>query len=157
MIYVKLILEDQFYSIDMWPILWLLVYLFELEGFSGVNYIDDLGGAEVPSLATNAFDCLGNMLSKYNVQESVHKASPPSTRMIFLGILIDTIHMTLEIDEERLLNIFILFAAARLYFVDYWSLLLPFLFLSLPLLFFLIHCFSLILYKNKRRIRFFYQ
>ena len=70
-----------------------------------VNYLDDLGGAEVPSLAVHSFDIMGSLLHDLNVEESTNKACSPSTRMLFLGIIIDTEKMTLELDEQRLVNL----------------------------------------------------
>ena len=39
------------------------------------------------------------------ILESKSKACGPNTRMVFLGILIDTIKMTLELDSDRLLEL----------------------------------------------------
>ena len=66
------------------------------------NYLDDLGGAEVPDLAEESFRKMGNLLIDLNIEESLSKACGPCTRMIFLGIMVDTIKMTLELDENRL-------------------------------------------------------
>ena len=66
------------------------------------NYLDDLGGAEVPDLAEESFRKMGNLLIDLNIEESLSKACGPCTRMTFLGIIVDTIKMTLELDENRL-------------------------------------------------------
>ena len=66
------------------------------------NYLDDLDGAEVPDLAEKSFRKIGELLIDLNIKESVNKACGPGTRMIFLGIIVDTIKMTLELDENRL-------------------------------------------------------
>ena len=66
------------------------------------NYLDDLGGAEVADLADEAFRKLGDLLMELQVEESSSKACRPSTRMLFLGIIVDTLKMTLELDENRL-------------------------------------------------------
>ena len=47
---------------------------------------------------------MGLLLSDLKIKESLSKACGPSTRMIFLGIIVDTIKMTLELDQERLLE-----------------------------------------------------
>ena len=72
-----------------------------------VNYLDDLGGAErwENGLADIAFDDLGSVLSKAHIEESVGKCCPPSTKMVFLGVLFDTLDMTLSITPERLIEI----------------------------------------------------
>ena len=67
-----------------------------------VSYLDDLGSVEVPVLALEAFDKMGQLLKEFNVEESVNKACGPLTRMIFLGIIVDALRMTLELDECRL-------------------------------------------------------
>ena len=74
-------------------------------GYSAVNYIDDLGGVDSTSKAELAFEELGNILAEIRILESVQKATPPSTRMVFLGIVLDSIKQTLSIDSERLQNI----------------------------------------------------
>ena len=66
------------------------------------NYLDDLGAAEVPDLAEESFRKMGNLLIDLNIEESLSKPCGPCTRMIFLGIIVDTIKMTLELDEKRL-------------------------------------------------------
>ena len=38
------------------------------------NYLDDLGGAEVPDLAAEAFEKMGSLLEELRVEESISKA-----------------------------------------------------------------------------------
>ena len=45
------------------------------------------------------------MLEKVGLQEATEKSVKPTMRMLLLGILGDTIKITLELDEERLQNI----------------------------------------------------
>ena len=78
-----------------------ITYIFEKEGFEDINYLDDLGAAENEDEAERAFECLGRILSAIGIQEAHDKASPPSYMMVFLGILINTLMMTLEITHER--------------------------------------------------------
>ena len=66
------------------------------------NNIDDLGGAEIPELADESFQKMGDLLVEFNIEESLSKACGCCTRMIFLVIIVDTIKMTLELDENRL-------------------------------------------------------
>ena len=66
------------------------------------NYLDDLGGAETPDQAWNAFEKMRKLLEDLRVQESKSKACSPCTRIIFLGIVVDMVKMTLEMDETRL-------------------------------------------------------
>lgn len=73
-----------------------------------LNYIDDLAGAEVSSKAHYAFSTLRTILQNCGLEESMEKAAAPSHRMIFLGIMFDTVEMSLEIDEERISEILLL-------------------------------------------------
>ena len=70
-----------------------------------VNYLDDLGGAEIPELADESFRKMGNLLLDLRIAEYVNKACGSCTRMLFLGIIVDTVKMTLELDEIRLLEL----------------------------------------------------
>lgn len=63
--------------------------------------MDDFGGAEVGSQAEIAFEALGQTLKSAGLAESPEKASPPCTRMMFLGVMFDTVRLRLEIDEGR--------------------------------------------------------
>ena len=66
-----------------------------------VNYLDDFAGAEQPDLALKSFQELGNLLVSCGIEESAEKACPPSTKMIFIGVLFDTDELTLSVTEER--------------------------------------------------------
>ena len=73
-------------------------------GYDDVNYLDDLGAAEEHK-AEEAYDCLGYVFDTIGVEESKGKASPPNYRAVFLGILYDTIRMTMTIKPERIQEI----------------------------------------------------
>ena len=66
------------------------------------NYLDDLAGADSPDKAWQSFTELGNVLQFCGLKESVEKCSPPSTKMVFIGVLFDSISLTLSITDERL-------------------------------------------------------
>ena len=66
------------------------------------NYLDDLAGADSPDKAWHSFTELGNVLRFCGLKESVEKASPPCTKMVFIGVLFDSISLTLSITDERL-------------------------------------------------------
>ena len=83
----------------------MIIYVFQKEGYSGLNYLDDLGGAEIPVLAEQAFEVLGQIMQEMGVAESCDKAVPPSCMAVFLGILFNTLHMRLEITPERMQEI----------------------------------------------------
>ena len=73
--------------------------------FEDINYLNDLGAAEEESRTEEAFDCLVWILASIGIKESTKKATPPAYVAIFLGILFNTIMMTLQITPERLQEI----------------------------------------------------
>ena len=79
-----------------------ITHIFKEEGFQNVNYLDDLGGAEKDKVAEVAFDTLGNILKEIGIEEAKEKAQPPAHVVIFLGILFNTLNMTMTITEGRL-------------------------------------------------------
>ena len=82
-----------------------VIFILRKKGIQGVNYIDDIGGAASPSEAQQQFDDLGSLLKDLGILESTAKATSLSTKMVFLGIQLDSIKQTMEIDAERLMNI----------------------------------------------------
>ena len=80
-------------------------YIFSLEGGSSENYLDDFGAAESWDLANEMFQKLREILKLCGLEEAFDKACTPASRMLFLGILFDTIAMTLSISKDRLLEI----------------------------------------------------
>ena len=82
-----------------------VIYIYQKEGYSGVNYLDDLGSAEVENIATQAYQVLAQIMESIGLVEADDKAVPPSQICSFLGILINTIHMRIEIVPERLVEI----------------------------------------------------
>ena len=77
-------------------------HIYKNQGFDLVVYLDDLGGAESPDKAGEAYECLGRILESAGLEEKKSKACPPSTRMSFLGVWFDTESLTLEITRDRL-------------------------------------------------------
>ena len=47
-----------------------------------------------------AYNCLSTVLQKCGFEEALDEASPPSEIMTFLGVLLNTISMTMEITPE---------------------------------------------------------
>ena len=82
-----------------------ITYLFSKHGYDEVNYLDDLGAAEEDQKADKAFDCLGWILNTIGIKESMSKITPPAYIAVFLGILFNTITMTLQITPDRLCEI----------------------------------------------------
>ena len=83
----------------------MITYIMQQRGYSSVNYIDDLGGAETPIKAMQAFNELGKILKEIGILESEAKATPPATSMVFLGIKLDSVNQTVSIDWERVQQI----------------------------------------------------
>ena len=79
-----------------------ITYIYHKNGFENVNYLDDLGAAETDDRAEEAYDCLGYILDTIGIRESRSKACPPALIVIFLGILFNTLTMTMSITSERL-------------------------------------------------------
>ena len=54
-----------------------LMYIYYKQNYEGINYLDDLGAAEVRRLAWAAFLALGKLLKDLGIWEAENKASPP--------------------------------------------------------------------------------
>ena len=71
-------------------------YIHGLYGFTSKPYIDDHGGAESElRMAERAYNTLHGILQKVGLEVAAHKSCPPSTVMVWLGILVDSESMTL--------------------------------------------------------------
>ena len=79
----------------------IIVYICKQNRVEILNYFDDLAGAETQVRAQVAFEFLGDLLTKLGFAESANKACAPATRMVFLGILSDTVQMVMEVTPER--------------------------------------------------------
>ena len=76
-------------------------YIYQILGISIENYLDDLAGADFPEKAWKSYQELRNILDFCGLEESVEKACPPATRMLFIGVLFDTETLTLLVTQER--------------------------------------------------------
>ncbi|XP_078582514.1 uncharacterized protein LOC144865570 [Branchiostoma floridae x Branchiostoma japonicum] len=79
-----------------------VTHVHQQAGFSSVNYLDDFGGADTPERVAQAFLHLGQLLLTLGLIEAAGKAVPPTTRMVFLGRIVDSLRMTLEVTPDRL-------------------------------------------------------
>ena len=78
-------------------------HIHGLHGFLSKPYIDDFGGAELGTEDANkAYDALHTVLDELGLQLAPHKSCEPSPFMIWLGILINSMDMTLSIPEAKL-------------------------------------------------------
>ncbi len=75
------------------------------EGYEVINYLDDFGGAELPDNAFHAYEALGSTLAELGLDEASDKASPPSSKMEFLGVLFDAANMEMRVTPDRLTEI----------------------------------------------------
>jgi hypothetical protein len=80
-------------------------HIMHNQGHSVVNYVDDFGGVETPDRIQQAFLYLSQLFSSLGIEESVDKILFPSVRMIFLGVLVDSVNMTVEVPLDKLLQI----------------------------------------------------
>ena len=78
-----------------------VVYIHSKKGFFVINYLDDLGGAETAKRAEEAFQHLRSVLYQMGLQEAANKTVAPSTIMVFLGIEVNTITLTLTIPPAK--------------------------------------------------------
>ena len=78
--------------------------MFKLEIYI-LNYLDDLASAEIRQNAEFAFKTLQAVLKKCGIEKAKNKACSPSTSMVFIAVLFNTVTMTIEITPERLRNI----------------------------------------------------
>ena len=79
-----------------------LIYIYKRLGYEEINYLDDLGVAEIWNKAWLSFRVLGELLEKLCIWEAENKASPPAVCMTFLGIECDSETFTLRITKDRL-------------------------------------------------------
>ena len=75
------------------------------QGFLADVYLDDFYSAEYPSLVTSAFSHLSQLFHQLGLDSGHDKDSPPSTSMICLGILVDTVAFTREVPATRLTDL----------------------------------------------------
>ena len=82
-----------------------ITYIYGQFGYEDINYLDDLGAAKMDDKAEEAFDCLGYILDTIGIHESENKACAPMFIAVFLGILFNTLDMTMTIVPDRLKEI----------------------------------------------------
>ena len=77
-------------------------FMFNNLGFALLNYLDDFAGAETPHRSREAYTALGDLLKKCGLRECPDKSCEPSTVLLFLGLLYDTVNLTISTDNQRL-------------------------------------------------------
>ena len=83
-------------------------YLMRKNSYLVCSYLDDIAGAESVSKAFSALLTLQNLLGSLNLIENPDKVTLPATKMIFLGILLNSEDFTMTIPEEKLQEIRVL-------------------------------------------------
>ena len=82
---------------------WATSALAQIHNFWGAlctNYLDDFIGVAPPDRADKDFHKLGWLFQDIGIWESKHKTCPPSSIMVVLGIMFNTIDMTISIAPE---------------------------------------------------------
>ena len=79
-----------------------VIHIFTKEGYTADVYLDDFYGTEHPADSHFAFARLQDLFDELGLQSSPEKDCHPSTRMVCLGILVDTEKMLFEVPADRL-------------------------------------------------------
>ena len=77
------------------------VFIHTKYGYFLINYLDDLGGCEQEEIAEDAFKHLQFVLTSMGLKAVPHKTIAPCTNMVFLGIEVNMVTMTLLIPEAK--------------------------------------------------------
>ena len=81
-------------------------HIHGLYGYTSRPYLDDFGGAEKEQhRAEKALDTLQGILKQLGVMEAVNKVCRPAQTMIWLGILFNSIDMTMRIPDTKMAEI----------------------------------------------------
>ena len=83
-----------------------ICYMHEKEGFLSRPYLDDFGGAEAgEERALRALRTLQAIMRELGVAEAEHKVHLPAQRMVWLGIIYDTVDMRMSIPQDKMAEI----------------------------------------------------
>ena len=77
-------------------------HIMRQRGFRVIDYIDDYVGFSVPSIAHASFVSLSKLMRDLGLTVSEKKLVPPSTQVVCLSVLIDTVKGTVSIPSEKL-------------------------------------------------------
>ena len=77
-----------------------IVFIHRSFGFWSVNY--DFGLAKDEDKAWDSYNAMTRIMQSVGAQEAPEKSVPPCTRMEFLGNIVDSQKMTLEVSETRM-------------------------------------------------------
>ena len=80
-----------------------IVFIHGRRGYYSKAYLDDFGGAEANvGVARAALTELQDIMAELGVREAKHKVHQPAQAMIWLGILYDSISMTMSIPPAKM-------------------------------------------------------
>ena len=71
-------------------------------GFHFTNYIDDFGGVDSVENAQFTFRALGDLFSTLGLESLPDNDCEPSQSMIFLGVLFNSVDMTMSMTADHL-------------------------------------------------------
>ena len=77
-------------------------FMLSQAGCFAFSYLDDFMGISTPHDADRHFELSGSLLQALGLQESSQKVCQPSTQMICLGALFDTVNLTMSVTPARL-------------------------------------------------------
>ena len=79
-----------------------ITFLYHLQGYFSTNYVDDFGGCDTQQNTPSAYHALELLFHLLELESADDKDFPPSNLMVFLGILFNTLAMTMSIPAEKL-------------------------------------------------------
>lgn len=81
-----------------------ICYIHKGQGHSSLCYIDDFFGVSPPVIATalDGFHKLKTLFTELGVKEATEKATPPTTKMFWIGVEFDTIDMIVRVPQFRI-------------------------------------------------------
>ena len=80
-------------------------HVMRRHGFTVINYVDGFIGVATPSVARRSYVFLQDMLKRLGLDVSVKKLVPPGTRVVCLGVEVDTRQRTVSIPEDKMRRI----------------------------------------------------
>ena len=80
-------------------------HILRQHGYDVINYIGDFIGFSMPEVARKSYHCLYKILQNLGLTISQKKLVTPTTKVVCLGVLIDTEKSTISIPSEKLSEI----------------------------------------------------
>ena len=82
-----------------------IAYIHRSMSYFLLNYVDDFVGAEAKERILEAYNFLSNLLKQLRVETSPEKMVAPTHRLEFLGVTLDAKTQTMEVSQDRLVDI----------------------------------------------------